>query len=163
MIGRPGVGTTPRLRPRSGTALIGRVVAEPSCVLEDIAGPSVLVLTEWINGRSVVVSVTGEVDIASAPQLSEALCAALASGGDRLICDLGGVSFLDASGLRVLLNARQSAIASGARLDLVCTQLMPRKVIRLTGVDALVPCHDTLARAAEAQEHGDGRIGLSGR
>jgi len=92
-------------------------------------------LTVWDVRRSVVVSVTGQVDIATVPQFSKALRVALGSGTARRVCDLTRVSFLDASCLRALLNGRRQALARKAWLDVVCTQSMPRKVIRLTGVD----------------------------
>jgi len=101
--------------------------------------------------RSVVLSVAGEIDLATVPQLSEALRVAIRSGTARLVCDLTRVSFLDASCLRVLLIARRQAIALDAWLDVVCTQSMPCKVIRLTGLDTVIPCHDTVAEVADAQ------------
>ncbi|MHB8328786.1 MAG: STAS domain-containing protein [Acidimicrobiales bacterium] len=101
---------------------------------------------------SVVVSVVGEVDIATTTQLSEALCEALRSGAKRLVCDLSEVGFLDASGLRALLVSRRRALECDAVLDLVCPQALPRRVIGLTGVDTVVPCHDSVAEAVDAQE-----------
>jgi len=71
-------------------------------------------------GSSVVVSVTGEVDIATTAQLSDALRAALRRGAMGLVCDLTGVGFLGAAGLRTLLAARRRAIACRAWFDLVC-------------------------------------------
>jgi len=123
-------------------------------------GPT-LGLAVWHKGRSVVVSVAGDVDIATTAQLSEALCAALSSGVMWLVCDLTGVAFLDASGLRALLIARRRAIVSCARLDLVCTQSQPRKVIRLTGLDALFTLHCNVAEAVDAQDRRGGCPGLA--
>lgn len=150
MVKRPRVRNGPRRRLRAGTALVGNLTAKRSSVLADRAEPAVLVLSASMKNRSVVLSINGEVDIATAAQLSAALDATISSGARGLICDLSGVSFLDASGLTALLNARRRAIASDVFLDLVCMDSMPRKVIGLTGVDTLVPCHDTVARAAEA-------------
>jgi len=114
----------------------------------------------WNEGRSVVVSVAGDVDIATAAELSEGLDAALRCGARRLVCDLTGVGFLDASGLRALLTVRRRAIACCGWLDLACTQAQPRKIIQLTGLDAVFVIHGSVAEAVDAQEQ-RGRPGLT--
>jgi len=53
-----------------------------------------------------VLAVRGEVDISTAPKLDEA-CRQLASVTDRLVLDFAGVTFMDASGLGVMVRARQ--------------------------------------------------------
>jgi anti-sigma B factor antagonist len=129
---------------------------------EQASGPvgtrvETLGLTEWTMGSSVIVSVTGEVDIATAVQLSQALGAALRRGPEGLICDLSGVGFLGAAGLTVLLVARRRAIACHARFDLVCPQSLPRRVIALVGLDAVFSLHDRVAEAVDAQAQRDRR------
>ena len=107
-------------------------------------------------GPSVVVSVSGEVDLATTAQLSEALGAALRRGAVGLVCDLTGVSFLGAAGLTALLVARRRAIARHSWFDLVYPQPFPRKVIALVGLDAVFSLHDRVAAAVGAQaRHGD--------
>lgn len=53
--------------------------------------------------RANVVTVTGEVDMATAPELREAIAAADLSGG-RLVLDLSAVTFLDSAGVAVLFD-----------------------------------------------------------
>ena len=110
-------------------------------------------------GSSVVVSVTGEVDIATTDQLSRALGAALRRRPQGLICDLSGVGFLGAAGLTALLVARRRAIAGHSWFDLVCPQPLPRRVVALTGLDSVFSLHDHVAEAATAQARRDGRPG----
>jgi anti-sigma B factor antagonist len=146
--------------PRTGTVLEGTGPwSRPAC-LQTQGGPG-LGLTVWNKGRSVVVSVAGDVDIATTAQLSDALCAVLSSGVRWLVCDLMGVGFLDASGLRALLIARRRAIACDAWLALACTQSQPRKIIQLTGLDTAFVIHDSVAAAAGAQQRRGGRSGLT--
>lgn len=66
-------------------------------------------------GGDTVVTVSGELDIVTGEELRSRLHAALAPAHTVLI-DLSGVTFLDCSGLRVLLWARRQAAAMGARL-----------------------------------------------
>jgi anti-anti-sigma factor len=62
----------------------------------------------------VLVTVAGEVDIATVPQLRERLAAPAASGRP-LIVDLDWVTFLDAAGLGVLARAASRAAAHGGQ------------------------------------------------
>jgi anti-anti-sigma factor len=57
-----------------------------------------------------VITVAGEIDIATAPQLGERL-AVLAGSGRPVIADLDQVRFIDAAGLRVLAAAARHAAA----------------------------------------------------
>ena len=58
------------------------------------------------NGTAVV-AVRGDVDLYTAPQLWETIDAAIAGTPHELVIDLSGVSFLDSSGLSVLLRAHK--------------------------------------------------------
>ena len=58
------------------------------------------------NGTSVV-SVRGEVDVYTAPHLWEDLEAAIADAPTELVIDLSGVTFLDSTGLNVLVQTRK--------------------------------------------------------
>jgi len=124
-------------------------------------GSANLGLTEWTIGSSVVVSVTGEVDIATTDQLADALDAALRRGAMGLVCDLTGVSFLGAAGVTALLVARRRAIACHTWFDLVCPQPLPRMVIALLGLDAVFCFRDGVAEAVDAQAQRDDRRGLT--
>jgi anti-anti-sigma factor len=131
-----------------------------SSLLTGFCSPK-LGLTEWTSGSSVVVSVIGEVDIATTTQLSDALAAAMHRDVKGLVCDLSGVSFLGAAGVTTLLAARRRAIACHAWFDLVCPQPFPRKVITLLGLDAVFNVYDRLAEAVGAQARHVDRPGLT--
>jgi anti-sigma B factor antagonist len=59
---------------------------------------------------AVVIVAEGELDIAGAPHLVEALPK---GGSDPLVVDLGSVAFMDSSGLRALLQLRQACQGAG--------------------------------------------------
>lgn len=150
---------SPTQKRRSRTVLAGLTATEPSSSRVGIGAPT-LGLTEWTTGSSVVVSVTGEVDIATVAQLSQALDIALHRGVKGLVCDLTGVGFLGAAGLTALLVARRRAIAGHTWFDLVCPQPLPRRVIALVGLDAVLSPYDRVADAADVQAQHAGRPGL---
>ncbi|MHB8247124.1 MAG: STAS domain-containing protein [Acidimicrobiales bacterium] len=116
------------LPPRPATARAGTMALGSSSLLGGV-GLAGLDVTEWTMGSSVVLSIAGEVDIATTAELSEALGTALGSGVKRLVCDLSGVGFLDAAGL----------------------QSLSRRVIALVGLDSVFALHDRVAEAVDAQ------------
>ena len=97
-------------------------------------GPHGPVLTIGVRRGAgpVLVTVAGEVDIATALRLREQLFA-LAAGGRPLIADLDRVSFIDAAGLGVLASAAGRAAAHGGSLHVVCARDRTRRLFHLTG------------------------------
>jgi anti-sigma B factor antagonist len=67
-----------------------------------------------------VISVAGELDIATAPELCARLDAGRSSRRPRLLVDLTGVDFCDSTGLRALLGAASEVRAHGGRFAIVC-------------------------------------------
>jgi anti-sigma B factor antagonist len=96
-----------------------------------------------------IVVAAGEIDIATAGQLSEPLLA-LAEDGCPLVADLDQVSFIDAAGLGVLAGAARRAAAHGAGLHVVCAQVRTRRLFALTGLDGQIPLARTLDEALQA-------------
>jgi anti-sigma B factor antagonist len=103
----------------------------------------------------VLVTVVGEIDIATAPQLRAQL-AGLAGTGQRVIVDLGQVRFSDAAGLGVLAGAAGRAAASGGSLLLAAARPQLRRLLAITGLDRHIPVTATVAeaRAALRARHG---------
>src|SRR3984957_9638261 len=90
-----------------------------------------------------LVTVAGEMDIAAVPQLQERL-ATLAASGQPIIVDLNRVTFIDASGLRVLASAASQAAAHGASLHAVCARHQVRRLFAITGLDRQIPLARTM-------------------
>jgi anti-sigma B factor antagonist len=101
----------------------------------------------------VVVTVVGEVDIATVARLRERL-SALTVSGVPLVADLDQVSFIDATGLGALARAARDAAAPGVSLYVVCDRPQTRRLFRVTGLDRQIPLARDLAevlRTLEAQ------------
>jgi anti-sigma B factor antagonist len=92
---------------------------------------------------AIVVLVSGQVDINAAPVLRERLIDVFmdAGHGDALVVDLGQVSFIDSTGLGVLVGAHRRAVASSVRMSVVVGP-DTRRVIRLTGLDKFLDVVD---------------------
>ena len=104
------------------------------------------VVDERLEGDDRIVAASGELDLHTAPRLAEAL-APHVDAGASVIADLTAVTFLDSSGVAVLVNALARARETGAVLAVVAPQPRVRRVLQITGLDGMLPVHDSLAAA----------------
>ncbi|WIX84816.1 STAS domain-containing protein [Amycolatopsis sp. DG1A-15b] len=96
-------------------------------------------VTAHHSGGAVVLAVTGEVDLLSAPMLGDGVTTALADAPELLVIDLSEVSFLASIGITVLLEARRQA-GTGTRIRVVAPEDgVVNRTLRLTGL------HEALA------------------
>jgi len=70
------------------------------------------------SGSTTVITVSGDVDLSSSRELQAELREAISSGPSRLIVDLGGVPYMDSSGVATLVEAMQNSRKKGTRLVL---------------------------------------------
>jgi anti-sigma B factor antagonist len=87
-----------------------------------------------------VISVFGEVDVASAPAVDQALQEAEVSAATSVILDLAGVTFLDSAGIRVLMDAVSVSRGGENKLSLRREYQPPvDRVLALAGVIEALP------------------------
>ncbi len=96
---------------------------------------------------TVVVLVTGEVDVYTAPQLRAALDAHIAAGHSRLVVDLDNVDFLDSTGLGVLVGRLKLVRNKSGWLRIVCSNERILRVFRITGLDKVFAIHTSVDAA----------------
>jgi anti-anti-sigma factor len=82
----------------------------------------------------VVLTLGGELDLATVPLLQEQLDRA-GRGRGAVVIDLSGLRFIDSSGLHMLVRAERQLRASGGQLVLVRGPRAVRRVFELTGLD----------------------------
>jgi anti-sigma B factor antagonist len=106
-----------------------------------------------------IVAVAGEIDLSTVARLRECLLE-LAASGRPLVADLDQVTFIDASGLNVLVAAANRAAAHGSSLHVVCARPKIRHLFRVTGLNCRIPLArtlddvgETLAAAAHDHDH----------
>lgn len=97
-------------------------------------------------GRVVVVAI-GEVDVFTAPQLDHELSRLTADGRTDVVVDLSRVDFLDSTGLSVLVKTLKRIREVDGHLDVVVSVERVAKVFRITGLDQLIPLHESVAEA----------------
>jgi anti-sigma B factor antagonist len=87
-----------------------------------------------VEDHACVISVSGELDLASSPALEEELDRVAASGIELVVVDLRELEFMDSTGLSVLVKAHQRAEEQGKRLGLVNGSQQVQRLLTLTGV-----------------------------
>ena len=99
-----------------------------------------------------VFTVSGELDLATSPKFSEAFSAQQVTGA-RVIFDLTGVTFLDSSGLSVLLQCHQrlETADSASSLSLVIGSSVVQRVIEVTGLDQVFEIYPEIAQAVRGR------------
>lgn len=86
--------------------------------------------------EGVTVHLAGEVDLAAAPRVETAIDEALAGeDGVNITIDLDGVTFLDSTGLRVLVAAHARCAGEGRSLTLVNPSTAVSRILEITGLD----------------------------
>jgi anti-sigma B factor antagonist len=97
-----------------------------------------------------VVTVHGEIDVATSPNLRERLIGLVNDGGTRLVLDLEAVDFLDSTGLGTIVSILKRVRTHGGDLRLVCTEARIRRLFEITGLDKAVPLYASLDDAVSA-------------
>src|SRR3954453_20767694 len=89
------------------------------------------------SGATERVAISGEVDLLSAGELDWWLRRVIAESRCRtIVLDLGGVEFLAARGVSVLLAAKGAAEETGRDLQVTNAQGLPARVLRLLGLES---------------------------
>ena len=101
------------------------------------------------QGDHTVMSVSGEIDLYTAPRLHGELVTALAGGGPvRLVVDMSGVEFCDSTGMNVLLAAHRRAREHGGDLELAAPRPAVRRILQVTGLETVFTVLDSPAAVA---------------
>lgn len=81
-----------------------------------------------------ILSVRGEIDMATCPQLRQEIVNQIATGNTQIVVDLGGVEFIDSTGLGVLIGGLKRARSQGGDLRVSRVGERLEKMFDLTGL-----------------------------
>jgi len=128
-------------------------------VSPDAVDAALSAAVSWVGHDVGVVRFFGELDILTAPRcttvlrgLADLLAAETGVARRVLVCDLGGVTFLGASGLGALVDADDAARALGVELVLVAPHRPVRRPLELCGLDRRLQLHARLVDAVPGRE-----------
>lgn len=106
-----------------------------------------------LDERTSVISVEGDLDLSTAPQLKWMLVDSLDEGHSQLVVDLSLATFMDSTALGVLVGVNRS-LDVGGRLAIVCARASILKIFELSGMDGAFVISPTLGDAlAHVQGH----------
>jgi anti-sigma B factor antagonist len=94
-------------------------------------------------GEEMLLRASGELDLAATPRLDEQVAQLVAAGFRRLVIDLRRVTFIDITGVRLLLKLADDARDEGWQLSLLQVGGQVRQILTLTGVLDHLPVSDT--------------------
>lgn len=101
------------------------------------------------DGSVCTVALEGEVDVYTAPSLKARLVELIDDDCTSIILDLEKVTFIDSSGLGVLVGALRRAREKGGAVRIICTRDSVLKIFRITGLDKVFPIFSDAAEARE--------------
>ena len=93
-------------------------------------------------GKATLVQVSGEVDMSNSPQVRDILIGLTQKRVPAILVDLGGVTYMDSSGIATLVEGLQEAMGYGGKFRLAALSPKVRQVFdlaRLTDVFEIFP------------------------
>ena len=103
--------------------------ARPAPLFIDVSCP---------DADTLVVIPVGEADLFTVPDLRQALSEVTCAGRPHVIVDLDRLTFMDASILGVLVDARLRLSATGGTLEVRCRTQHGRRMLSLTGLEGML-------------------------
>jgi anti-sigma B factor antagonist len=104
------------------------------------------------TGSVTLVVPKGDLDMGTAEQLKGTLNELLGKGQSRLVIDLGGVAYIDSSGLGVLVAAMKQARAAGGNVRLCSLQEEVRSIFEMTRLIKVMSVHPDREEAVASWE-----------
>ncbi|HEY4810120.1 MAG TPA: STAS domain-containing protein [Solirubrobacteraceae bacterium] len=104
------------------------------------------IIRHELDDRTSLISVEGELDLSTAPELRWTLLDSLDAGRDQLVLDLSLSTFMDSTALGVLIGVNRSLGGSG-RMAIACARRDVLHIFELSGMDGVFAIFATLGEA----------------
>ena len=112
---------------------------EPSMSRQKTAMQSPLRVEVASEGDTALIRVRGELDLHGCPHLEQALIDADTGPAARIVLDLEELTFIDGSGLEVLVAASRRSSANGGRLRITTGKGEVPRILHLVALDQVLP------------------------
>ena len=110
--------------------------------------------TEQLDGGVYVISLSGEVDLYTAPDFKQQLLEVIGQGGKEVVIDFSNTTFIDSTTLGVLVGGVKRLRPNGGQLSLVCADRNITKIFEITGLDKVFPIYESREEAvAQIGQH----------
>src|SRR5205085_10297560 len=104
---------------------------------------------EQLNSDTYVISLSGEVDLYTAPEFKQQLLEVIEQGGKDVIVDFTNTTFIDSTTLGVLVGGVKRLRTNEGQLSLVCNDRNITKIFEITGLDRVFTIYPTKSEAIE--------------
>ena len=112
--------------------------------------PQLNVTEDDVDEHTHVLALRGELDVATVTRLADPLREAIAAGKTSVVIDLGELTFLDSTGLMVLLNGLRRVVRQGGNLVISCTNPTVLRLFDITGTATTFTVVDSREQALSA-------------
>lgn len=102
------------------------------------------------RGSATVLSCTGDIDLTASPLLRQHIHQVQGEKIEKLVIDLGGVPYMDSSGVATLVEAMQLSRKSGASLVLCAMQDKVRSIFEIARLDTVFTIVPDVEQALES-------------
>jgi anti-sigma B factor antagonist len=99
--------------------------------------------TEQLGGGAYVISLSGEVDLYTAPDFKQKLLEVIGQGGKDVVVDFSNTTFIDSTTLGVLVGGVKRLRPNGGQLSLICADRNITKIFEITGLDKVFPIYES--------------------
>jgi|SRR5580692_760489 anti-sigma B factor antagonist len=110
-----------------------------------------------LDERTSLISVEGDLDLSTAPQLKWMLVDSLEAGHDQLVLDLSLSTFMDSTALGVLIGVNRS-LDVGGRMAIACARKDLLHIFELSGMDGAFAIFATLGEALAYIQQDAGKV-----
>src|SRR5438270_10317146 len=108
--------------------------------------------TEQLSAEAYVISLSGEVDLYTAPEFKQQLLEVIGQGGKEVVVDFTNTTFIDSTTLGVLVGGVKRLRTNEGRLSLVCSDRNITKIFEITGLDKVFDIYATRDEAVSSLE-----------
>jgi anti-sigma B factor antagonist len=99
--------------------------------------------TEQLSSEAYLISLSGEVDLYTAPEFKQQLLDVIGQGGKEVVVDFTNTTFIDSTTLGVLVGGVKRLRTNDGRLSLVCSDRNITKIFEITGLDKVFEIYAT--------------------
>ncbi|CAK7286427.1 Anti-sigma factor antagonist [Streptomyces misionensis JCM 4497] len=104
--------------------------------------PGQLTVAATITGGIHVLTPAGEIDHHTGDSLSQTLDLS-STPRPRVVVDMRQVTFMDSSGINILIAVHRALTGAGGRLRLAAPRTAVMRTLALVGIDTVIDCHET--------------------
>jgi anti-sigma B factor antagonist len=108
------------------------------------------ITTEQLSDAAYVISLSGEVDLYTAPEFKQQLLEVIGQGGKDVVVDFSNTTFIDSTTLGVLVGGVKRLRPTGGQLTLVCNDRNITKIFEITGLDKVFPIYESRDEALQS-------------